>query len=188
MRFSTARAARRILAGCIIGSLLTAHLWQDHRRESAVKSLADRVAELERARELECLARNVYWEARSESERGQRAVAWVTLNRVADPRYPKTVCSVVGQAKVDRAGRPLRNQCQFSWFCDGLPDEPRDTRAWVQAQKIAGEVMLKRERGELQKDPTRGAVFYHAVWMESAPGWAETKRPTVQLGLHQFYK
>lgn len=179
------RAVRRIVGVTVVGTLLLAHLWQDHR---TVAQLEERVVDLERARELECLARNVYWEARSESEKGQRAVAWVTLNRVADPAYPKTVCAVVSQARTDHQGRPLRNQCQFSWFCDGKPDEPRDRSAWRQAHQIAEEVMVKRERGETQRDPTRGATFYHAVWMDSKPLWAESKRPTVQLGSHQFYK
>jgi N-acetylmuramoyl-L-alanine amidase len=179
------RPVRRVVGATIICTLLVAHLWQDHR---TVERLDTRVAELERARELECLARNVYWEARSESERGQRAVAWVTLNRVDHPHYPNSVCAVVAQAKTDTQGRPLRNLCQFSWFCDGKPDEPRDPVAWHRAKQIAWEVMGKRERGEMQKDPTRGAVFYHATWMESAPAWAETKRPTVQLGQHAFYK
>lgn len=185
MRVSFGRAARRIAGAGIVGTLLLAHLWQDHR---TVTRLEERVVDLERARELECLARNVYWEARSEGEKGQRAVAWVTLNRADHPHYPKTVCGVVSQARVDSQGRPLRNQCQFSWFCDGLPDEPRDTTAWRRAHQIAEEVMAKRERGETQKDPTRGATFYHAVWMEVKPAWAEVKRPTVQLGQHQFYK
>ena len=179
------RPVRRVVGATIICTLLVAHLWQDHR---TVERLDTRVAELERARELECLARNVYWEARSESERGQRAVAWVTLNRVAHPHYPKTVCGVVAQARTDPTGRPLRNQCQFSWYCDGKPDDPRDGSAWTRAQQIAGEVMGKRDRGEQHKDPTKGAVFYHATWMEQLPAWAETRKPTVQLGLHQFYK
>lgn len=179
------RAVRRIVGVTAVGTLLLAHLWQDHR---TVARLDARVADLERSRELECLARNVYWEARSEGERGQKAVAWVTLNRVADPQYPKTVCAVVAQARVDHQGRPLRNQCQFSWFCDGKPDEPRDPVAWIRAQQIAWEVMGKRDRGETQKDPTRGATFYHAVWMDSKPLWADSKQPTVQLGSHQFYK
>ncbi len=176
---------RRVTAVTLIGGLLLGHLWQDHR---TVERLEQRVEDLEAARELECLARNIYWEARSESERGQRAVAWVTLNRVAHPQYPKTVCGVVSQARVDRQGRPLRNQCQFSWYCDGLSDEPRDRGAWARAVHIAGEVKAKFSRGEHQKDPTRGAVFYHATWLESRPSWAEVQKPTVQLGSHQFYK
>jgi hypothetical protein len=71
--------------------------------------------------ELDCLASNVYWEARAEPRLGQIAVAAVTLNRVADPGFPDTVCGVVRQGE-ERG----RDRCQFSWYCDGLDDWPRN--------------------------------------------------------------
>ena len=82
--------------------------------------------------ELDCLALNIYWEARSEPRLGQIAVAAVTLNRVADPGFPDTVCSVVRQGE-ERG----RNLCQFSWHCDGLDDRPGNLAAWQHAQRLA---------------------------------------------------
>ena len=59
-------------------------------------------------RDVQCLARNIYFEARGESIEGQEAVALVTLNRVMDENYPDTVCEVVHQAQRDRRGNPIR--------------------------------------------------------------------------------
>ena len=59
---------------------------------------------------LQCLALNVYWEARSEPMQGQLAVAAVTLNRVNDPRFPDDICDVVRQG-----GEVRKHRCQFSW-------------------------------------------------------------------------
>ena len=64
-------------------------------------------------RDVRCLARNIYFEARGGSERGQQAVALVTINRVKDENYPDTVCGAVHQAERDRRGNPIRNRCQF---------------------------------------------------------------------------
>ena len=79
-----------------------------------------------------CLALNIYHESRNEPLAGKIAVADVTLNRMYDTRYPNTICGVVRQSKLSKwhleRGRevPLRHKCQFSWFCDGRDDEPRD--------------------------------------------------------------
>ena len=80
---------------------------------------------VDRSRQNECLALNIYHEAKGESELGQRAVAYVTLNRAHDPAYPDDICDVVYQA-VKKNGVPVKNQCQFSWYCDGKDDEPTD--------------------------------------------------------------
>ena len=49
--------------------------------------------------ELDCLAKNIYFEARGESLTGKIAVANVTMNRVEHHKYPSTVCGVVTQVK-----------------------------------------------------------------------------------------
>ncbi|MBF0307485.1 MAG: cell wall hydrolase, partial [Alphaproteobacteria bacterium] len=84
--------------------------------------------------EVECLALNIYFEGRGEPTEGRVAVAQVTLNRVAHPDWPKTVCGVV------RQGGPMA-PCQFSWYCDGLPDRPTDRAAWRDAQALARDML-----------------------------------------------
>ena len=77
-----------------------------------------------------CLARAVYFEARSESQLGQLAVATVILNRARDVNYPSSICGVVYQ------GASRRNACQFSFACDGQPDLPQIGRSWEAALAV----------------------------------------------------
>ena len=125
--------------------------------------------------ELDCLALNIYWEARSEPRLGQIAVAAVTLNRVADPGFPDTVCGVVRQGE-ERG----RNLCQFSWHCDGLDDRPRNPAAWQHAQRLARLALA----GQLP-DPTGGALWFHSDQVH--PDWADMT-PIRQIGTHIFYR
>ncbi|MGH6884720.1 MAG: cell wall hydrolase [Geminicoccales bacterium] len=128
------------------------------------------------AEQLECLALNVYWEARSEPATGQLAVAAVTLNRVAHPRYPDSVCEVVYQGGEGGSGG-----CQFSWWCDGKPDRPRDPLAWAKAVKIA----FLAASADLP-DPTGGALWYHADYVD--PRWARSKLVVARIGRHLFFR
>ena len=75
-----------------------------------------------------CLALNVYFEARNQLTKGQIAVANVTLNRVYDKRFPKTICDVVKQGKY-YGNSPRRDKCQFSFWCDGQPNKPKNITA-----------------------------------------------------------
>ena len=133
--------------------------------------------------QLECVAKNVYFEARSESELGMRAVAWVTLNRVQHNVYPDTACGVVTQARTDSDGNPIRNQCQFSWYCDGKSDRVANQELWVTANIIAEDVM--RNYG-LYPDPTGGSIMYHATYVR--PYWKDSYEKVVQIDTHVFYK
>ena len=72
--------------------------------------------------ETECLAENIYFEARNQGFAGWVAVAQVTLNRVRDDRFPNTICEVVKQGLTYESGFPIRDKCQFSWYCDGKSD------------------------------------------------------------------
>jgi N-acetylmuramoyl-L-alanine amidase len=83
---------------------------------------------------LMCLALNIYFEARSEPIQGQIAIAEVTLNRVASPNFPNDVCSVVLQD--NSAG------CQFSWWCDGKSDYPREHNSLRTSKAIAKMMIL----------------------------------------------
>lgn len=140
--------------------------------------------------ELECLALNIYHEARSESLAGQYAVADVTMNRVRDRRYPSTICGVVKQAVLSQWGLdrgmeiPRKNMCQFSWYCDGLSDEPVETYSWLRAKDIAHDMIYLRKYNGM----TEGSTHYHANYV--SPKW--NSHPTMRLigriGDHIFYK
>jgi spore germination cell wall hydrolase CwlJ-like protein len=130
-----------------------------------------------------CLALNVYHEARDQPFIGQVAVAQVVMNRVRDDRYPDNVCDVVEQGPTYSwtENFPVRNRCQFSWYCDGKSDVPKDKEAWERARLIAQGVY----NGNLD-DFVEGSTHYHAVYV--MPEWAETKTPVVQIQDHVFYR
>ncbi len=126
--------------------------------------------------EIECLALNIYFEARGEPDPGRLAVGHVVMNRVSDNRYPGNVCAVVRQG-----GERLRNRCQFSWWCDGRSDRPRDTRAWEQSKVIA-----RRIYWGFSDDMTEGALWYHAVYVR--PAWRKVLERGRTIGRHIFYR
>jgi N-acetylmuramoyl-L-alanine amidase len=129
-------------------------------------------------RNLVCLARNVYFEARGEPAAGQYAVAEVTMNRAASGRFPATVCDVVYQKKWD----PLRNRYvgAFSWTeLDWAPIP--DGEEWQQAWKVAEAVYYRRSPPVLED-----ALFYHAAYIK--PDWARQKRVVARIGNHIFYR
>ncbi len=128
-----------------------------------------------------CLALNVYHEARGEPPEGREAVAHVVLNRVEDPRFPDTVCRVILQ------GGETLHGCQFSWYCDGRPDEPTDSGAWLEAKAVASRVLSVRSPvyGPVL-DPTFGALYYHSTSV--SPWWTEHFDRTVTIDGHIFYR
>jgi len=133
---------------------------------------------------LVCLALNTYHEAKNQSMIGQVATAQVVMNRVADSRYPNSVCEVVKQGpKYKGSDVPVRHKCQFSWFCDGKSDEPRrDSKEWRMAQEYARIVLS----GRIVLDVTEGATHYHATYVK--PSWARTKTRTTRIESHIFYR
>jgi hypothetical protein len=126
-------------------------------------------------RALDCLADAVYYEARSEEEDGQRAVAQVVLNRVRHPAYPASVCAVVYQGP-QRAGRG----CQFTFTCDGSLAEARFEPAWSRARRIAAEALAGRVYA-----PVGTATHYHTFAV--SPPWAERLVKAAVIGAHIFY-
>ena len=138
---------------------------------------------------LVCLALNTYHEAKNQSMIGQVATAQVVMNRVADSRFPNTVCEVVKQGPTRPSWEdpnkeyPIRNRCQFSWYCDGKSDEPRrDSKEWRRAQDYARIVLS----GRIVLDVTEGATHYHATYVR--PAWAKTKTRTTRIESHIFYR
>ena len=130
-----------------------------------------------------CLAQNTYFEARNQSYSGQVAVTHVVLNRVKDSRWPDNACDVIKQSYTDANGNPQRNRCQFSWYCDGLSDTPKDQEAWDRARLVVREAIYLYENGF---DLTYGADHYHAK--NVSPSWARDMRYTMQIDDHLFYK
>ena len=126
------------------------------------------------ARQAECLALAMYFEARAEGREGMRAVGHVILNRRADERFPSTVCGVVQQGGEGRG-------CQFSWFCDGRSDVPTHRRAWRSAGALAYQLLAGR-----LDDTTEGALFYHATWIDVP--WKRPREKTRVIGNHAFYR
>lgn len=122
-----------------------------------------------------CMALNIYHEARGEPLQGKIAVAHVVLNRVAASQWPGQICAVVQQG-----GERRRYRCQFSWWCDGRPDAPRDVAAWRESLLVA--LLIRRGATD---DPTKGALWYHADTV--SPYWAKVFKPYKKIGRHIFY-
>ena len=120
-------------------------------------------------RSVECLALNLYHEARNQGSAGLLAVAAVVLNRVKDPNDAKFY--------------PIRNRCQFSWWCDGKSDVPKQKKTYKRLLTIAEAIVYNKLPFI---DITDGAVFYHADFV--TPAWAKTKVKTVEIQDHIFYR
>lgn len=144
--------------------------YEAQEREMALERL--------RATDLQCLAENVYFEARGEPLDGQYAVAEVTLNRMHSKYFPKTVCGVVHEQHWD----PIRKRyvAHFSWTELG-PMYPQDTAAWKQAMAVATATY-----DDTHQHVVPGALFYHAV--DIRPSWAKAKRAVATIGNHVFYR
>jgi hypothetical protein len=127
------------------------------------------------SRALECLAQAVWYEAASESEAGQRAVAQVVLNRVAHPNWPASVCGVVYQGSDRTTG------CQFTFTCDGSLARRAGGASWARAQRIAAEALA----GEVYA-PVGHATHYHTLWVD--PYWARSLDHVGTIGAHRFYR
>lgn len=127
------------------------------------------------AQELACLALNVYWEAGSEPAKGQAAVAHATLNRVASPRFPDTICEVVTQGMNGKG-------CQFHWTCDKRADTPRSDAAFRRSMRIAVEAMANKS-----PDPTDGATYFVATRI-GRPTWTARLTETAVIGGHRFMR
>jgi spore germination cell wall hydrolase CwlJ-like protein len=127
-------------------------------------------------RALDCLAQAIYYEARSESEDGQRAVAQVVLNRVRHPAWPNSVCGVVYQGPMRPGGG-----CQFTFTCDGSLAYRPHGAGWARAQRLAAEALAGRVFA-----PVGLSTFYHANYV--LPGWAPRLLKIVQIGTHIFYR
>lgn len=128
-------------------------------------------------RDLECMTRNIYYEAATEPVEGKLAVAQITMNRVADPRFPNDVCAVVYQKNRWND----RTVCQFSWYCDGSMKRRRVVEdLWLESRAAAKKVMFEGWRlPSLER-----SMFYHADYVN--PRWRKDR--ILQIGRHIFYQ
>ena len=128
------------------------------------------------AKQQDCLARGIYFEARGEPERGKVAVGQVILNRVKNPAFPSKICDVVYQ-NIEQ-----RNACQFSFACDGIEDRIRSTKHYKIAQKIAREVT----DGTTFLYEIGDSTHFHTTYVR--PMWAGKLTKTDHIGQHIFYR
>ena len=144
--------------------------------------------------EVKCLAQNIYFEARDQTIKGQIAVALVVINRVESANFPNTICKVIQQASRYRDGRIKRNRCHFSWYCDGLPDFPKEKIAWGISLLIS-RAMLEQNGGAnirhfgkqwQMKDFLHGATHYHRI--DVNPYWNRKMLKVMTIGDHIFWK
>lgn len=129
------------------------------------------------ARAQKCLSEAVYWESRSEPERGQMAVAQVVVNRAVSGFYPRDICGVVYQ----NAHRYLA--CQFTFACEGRRSlVPTEAEPWSQASRIARDMLA----GRTWIPEVGHATHYHATYVR--PWWARSMNRLQQIGVHVFYR
>jgi len=138
-------------------------------------------------KQFDCLATNLYFEARNQkTDKAMAAVGYTVLNRVASKTYPDTVCDVVYQGRKTASGNYIRHKCQFSWVCDGAPDVPSNRNsieiaAWNRAKTVATKVLT----GTI-KNPVGNSTMYHATYV--SPYWKRAYVVVAQIEDHIFYK
>jgi spore germination cell wall hydrolase CwlJ-like protein len=150
--------------------------WSQWETLRSYTAIADQV-------QVECLAKNIYFEARNQKLVSRIAVGLVTLNRVEDELFPPTICGVITEAQLWK-GKPVRDACQFSWYCDGKSDVPKNLKAWNKAFNLA--INLYTMKNYHIFDFTYGATHYHATYVN--PKWAKKLKRTAQFEMHIFYK
>ena len=135
------------------------------------------VALRDRERQLECLARNVYFESASEPFECKVAVAQVTLNRAKHPQFPNDVCQVVYQKSIFME----KVVCQFSWYCmNGGRPKIKHPELYKESYEVAKKVLLENFRLSSMKD----ALYFHAVYIN--PNWGKERIGVI--GNHVFYR
>jgi spore germination cell wall hydrolase CwlJ-like protein len=122
-------------------------------------------------KELECMAKNIYFEANTEGYQGKLAVATVTLNRSNSKKYPETICGVVWQ------------RGQFSWTRDGKSDHVRDHEKYLESLRVAEQVLIYEKRSNLISSNVK---YFHRNTIR--PRWSYKMKRVVQIGKHVFYQ
>jgi spore germination cell wall hydrolase CwlJ-like protein len=173
----------------------------------ALTAMAPGHAEVNK-KDLECLARNIYYEAGMESEEGKAAVGLVTINRSRDDKFPKSICGVVSQKTIkshyktvsvtkvqhDSIGRKKlvtedhtvvtsQTICQFSWQCGRVAQIDKNDEHWNSSLRVARE-LLEGGYNNL-RDRFADAMYFHNTQVK--PAWAKQKQRIEKIGSHIFY-
>lgn len=175
------------VAGTIFGMLFVGNtLSPIQENEAAASKVPTQYRYAVQMHELDCLAKNIYFEARGEPLAGKLAVGLVVLNRTTSNKYPSKVCDVVQQGRYTGTTHSVKatsdsHICQFSWYCDGASDVPKDYDAWTESQYIA-KIILERK----VFDFTDKATHYHASKIN--PRWTPGLEKVASIGTHTFYR
>jgi spore germination cell wall hydrolase CwlJ-like protein len=156
---------------------LTDHKLSKLKEYALTNSDKNYVSAKERTRQLECLARNIYYEAGVEPFEGKVAVAQVTINRSKSGKFPVDICQVIYQKNVVFE----RVICQFSWYCEHATiRRPVNSAVYNESMEVAKKVLLE----DFRISSVNTALFYHADYVN--PGWG--KKPITKIGRHIFYE
>ena len=168
-----ARAAMSAISGLLSGSLILGSMVG----VPAFAQYEELKTKSWMGEQIECIALNIYYETRAVSLADAMGVTDVVLNRVSSVHYPNTPCDVIHEGYV-----PGKRTCQFSWYCDGKSDKPRNSSAWERSRKLARDMYIHRQYIGI----TEGATHYHATYVR--PYWAPTLDRITRIGSHIFYR
>jgi spore germination cell wall hydrolase CwlJ-like protein len=158
------------IIGCSLLAILLVR--QEFRMDMLEEKIDDIIQVKEQVKytknDLDCLTKNIYYEARGETKSGKFAVAHVTLNRLKTGYWGNSICKVVYAKK------------QFSWTLAKKLPRP-DSKAWAESETVARKVLA----GHRVRGLTR-SLYYHATYIKD-PKWADSKHEAGQIGNHVFY-
>lgn len=131
--------------------------------------------------DVQCLARNMYFESAGQMEKGMLAVGLVTLNRLESGKFGDTICKVVNQKTIIKVGKRWKAICQFSWNCDKRSNKPSDKEAYAKCVLLAKRVLTGKV-----PDITKHATHFHTKYVK--PAWSKSYRLVAIVGDHKFYR
>ena len=131
-------------------------------------------------KQIHCLAEAIYFESRGEPFIGMVAVGQVIIQRVKSDLYPNNICDVVHQGKTTSKGYPVKNKCEFSYWCDGKPEIMEDEFAYTESLQAADLIL-----NDIIIEGLEDALHYHAAYVH--PRWAKDYIKLKTIGLHIFY-
>lgn len=135
--------------------------------------------------DVQCLARNIYFESLGQGEDGMLAVGLVTVNRLESGKFGETICKVVNHKDTVKIGNRWKTICQFSWKCDGKSDKPSDKEAYAKCVSLAKRALAKNVPVQLLHK-TKNALYFHTKKIK--PAWSKSYRLVAIVGDHKFYK